>query len=57
MTNIRLVAAAVSDRDGELPLFVGSAYDSGLTTTVAVSAATSASASRSGCERRCSVLW
>ncbi|MDA3656856.1 FkbM family methyltransferase [Mycobacterium xenopi] len=35
LTNIRLVAAAVSDRDGQLPLFVGSAYDSGLTTTVA----------------------
>jgi FkbM family methyltransferase len=35
LTNIRLVAAAVSDRDGELPLFVGPIYDSGITTTVA----------------------
>jgi FkbM family methyltransferase len=35
LTNIRLVAGAVSDRDGELPLFVGPSYASGLTTTVA----------------------
>jgi FkbM family methyltransferase len=35
LTNIRLVAAAVSDRDDELPLFVGPSYGSGLTTTVA----------------------
>jgi FkbM family methyltransferase len=38
LTNIRLVAAAVSDRDGELPLFVGPPnYKSGATTTVASS--------------------
>lgn len=35
LTNIRLVAAAVSDRDGELPLFAGSSYRSAFTTTVA----------------------
>jgi FkbM family methyltransferase len=34
LTNIRLVAAAVSDREDELPLFVGPCYGSGLTTTV-----------------------
>jgi FkbM family methyltransferase len=35
LTNMRLVTAAVSDRDDELPLFVGPSYGSGLTTTVA----------------------
>jgi FkbM family methyltransferase len=35
LTNIRLVAAAVSDRHGELPLFVGPSYWSGFTSTVA----------------------
>ena len=35
LTNIRLVAAAVSDRAGELPLFVGASHALGLTTTVA----------------------
>jgi FkbM family methyltransferase len=35
LTNIRLVVAAVSDRDDELPLFVGPSFGSGLTTTVA----------------------
>jgi FkbM family methyltransferase len=35
LTNIRLVAAAVSDRDDELPLFVGPSFGSGITTTVA----------------------
>ncbi|HZS22871.1 MAG TPA: FkbM family methyltransferase [Pseudonocardiaceae bacterium] len=34
LTNIRLVTAAVSDCEGQLPLYVGSS-DSGLTTTVA----------------------
>jgi FkbM family methyltransferase len=34
LTNVRLVAAAVSDRDDELPLFVGPSFGSGLTTTV-----------------------
>ena len=38
LTNIRRGAAAVSDRDGELPLFVGPPnYKSGDTTTVASS--------------------
>ena len=35
LTNVRLVAAAVSDRDHELPLFAGPSHNSGLTTTVA----------------------
>jgi FkbM family methyltransferase len=35
LTNIRPVAAAVSDRDDELPLFGGPSYTSGSTTTVA----------------------
>lgn len=35
LTNIRLVTAAVSDRDGELPLFVGPSYWHGFTSTVA----------------------
>jgi FkbM family methyltransferase len=35
LTNIRLVAAAVSDRAGELPLFVAPSHALGLTTTVA----------------------
>jgi FkbM family methyltransferase len=35
LTNIRLVAAAVSDRDGELPLFGGPSYIGGGSTTVA----------------------
>ena len=36
LTNTRLVAAAVSDRDGELPLFVGPSYlVMGASTTVA----------------------
>ena len=35
LTNVRLVAAAVSDRDDELPLFVGPNDQIGLTTTVA----------------------
>jgi FkbM family methyltransferase len=35
LTNVRLVAAAVADRDGQLPLFVGPSYGSGFTTTVA----------------------
>jgi FkbM family methyltransferase len=35
LTNIRLVAAAVSDRDDELPLFVGPSFGTGITTTVA----------------------
>src|SRR5579875_1514459 len=35
LTNVRLVAAVVSDREGELPLFVGPIYDSGITTTIA----------------------
>jgi FkbM family methyltransferase len=34
LTNIRLVAAAVSDRDGELPLFVAPDYATGASTTV-----------------------
>jgi FkbM family methyltransferase len=34
LTNIRLVAAAASDHDDELPLFVGRSYTMGLTTTV-----------------------
>lgn len=35
LTNIRLIAAAVSDREGELPLFVGPSFGTGLTSTVA----------------------
>ena len=35
LTNIRLVAAAVSDRDDEFPLFVGPSYSSTFTTIVA----------------------
>jgi FkbM family methyltransferase len=35
LTNVRMVAAAVSDRDHELPLFLGPSYNIGLTTTVA----------------------
>ena len=35
LTNIRLVAAAVSDRAGEFPLFVAPSHALGLTTTVA----------------------
>jgi FkbM family methyltransferase len=34
LTNIRLVSVAVSDRDGELPLFVAPSHASGMTTTV-----------------------
>lgn len=34
LTNIRLVAAAVSDHDDELPLFVGPSFGTGITTTV-----------------------
>lgn len=35
LTNVRLVAAAASDRDHELPLYVGPSYNIGLTSTVA----------------------
>jgi FkbM family methyltransferase len=35
LTNVRLVAAAVSDQEGELPLFVGPSFGTGLTSTVA----------------------
>ncbi|WP_197506857.1 FkbM family methyltransferase [Mycobacterium sp. E136] len=35
LTNIRVVMAAVSDHDEELPLFKGPSYNTGLTTTVA----------------------
>jgi FkbM family methyltransferase len=35
LTNVRVVTAAVSDHDDELPLFVGPSYNTGLTTTVA----------------------
>lgn len=35
LTNIRLVASAVSDRDQELALFAGPSYSTGLTATVA----------------------
>lgn len=34
LTNVRLVAAAVSDRDHELPLFAGPCYNIGATATV-----------------------
>jgi FkbM family methyltransferase len=34
LTNVRLVTAAVSDREDELPLFVGPSFGSGITTTV-----------------------
>nr|CRL72914.1 putative methyltransferase [Mycolicibacterium malmesburyense] len=34
LANIRLVAAAASDHDDELPLFVGPSFGQGLTTTV-----------------------
>ncbi|OBI76398.1 FkbM family methyltransferase [Mycobacterium sp. E740] len=35
LTNVRVVTAAVSDHDDEVPLFVGPSYNTGLTTTVA----------------------
>ena len=35
LTNVRMVAAAVSDRDHELPLYAGPSYNIGATTTVA----------------------
>jgi FkbM family methyltransferase len=35
LTNVRLVAAAVSDRDHELPLFAGPSHNIGATATVA----------------------
>jgi FkbM family methyltransferase len=35
LTNVRMVAAAVSDRDHELPLFPGPSYNIALTSTVA----------------------
>lgn len=35
LTNVRLIEAAVSDHEGDLPLFVGPSFGTGLTSTVA----------------------